>query len=110
MTARKRWIANQLRLRGTLTLDAGATRMVRESGSSLLSVGVIQVEGKFMRGDMVACVDPNGCEIARGLINYDATEATRIKGRPSREIETILGYVDEPELIHRDNMVLTKTL
>lgn len=84
--------------------------MVRESGSSLLPVGVIKVEGKFMRGDMVACLDPNRFEIARGLINYDANEATRIKGRPSQEIEMILGYVDEPELIHRDNMVLTNAL
>jgi len=110
MTARKRWIANQLRLSGTLMLDAGASRMVRESGSSLLPVGVIKVEGKFMRGDMVACLDPNRFEIARGLINYDANEAIRIKGRPSQEIEMILGYVDEPELIHRDNMVLTNAL
>lgn len=107
MTARKRWIANQLRLRGTLTLDAGASRMVRSSGSSLLPVGVTHIKGRFLRGDMVACLDPQRREIARGLINYSMSEAMRIKGRPSREIETILGYVDEPELIHRDNLVLT---
>jgi glutamate 5-kinase len=109
MTARKRWIANALRLRGSLTLDAGAIRVIRESGRSLLPVGVIRVKGKFSRGDMVACLDAEGREIARGLVNYDAREADRIKGRPSQQIESILGYVDEPELMNRDNLVLTES-
>ena len=108
MTARKRWIANVLKLRGMLTLDAGATRVIKESGRSLLPVGVTHVNGSFSRGDMVACLDPDGREIARGLVNYDAREADRIKGRPSHQIESILGYVDEPELMHRDNLVLTE--
>ncbi len=106
LAARKQWIANQLRARGTLTLDAGAARVIRESGGSLLPVGVIHVEGRFSRGDMVACLNSEGREVGRGLVNYDATEATKIKGHPSHEIEAILGYVDEPELIHRDNLVL----
>jgi glutamate 5-kinase len=108
MTARKRWIANALKLSGTLSLDAGATRVIRESGRSLLAVGVTQVNGQFSRGDTVACLDPQGREIARGLVNYNAREADRIKGRPSRQIESILGYVYEPELMHRDNLVLTE--
>lgn len=107
LAARKQWIANQLRVRGKLTLDAGATRVILESGRSLLPVGVVRVEGMFMRGDMVVCVDPSGREVGCGLVNYDANEARKIQGRPSHEIEAILGYVDEPELIHRDNLVLT---
>jgi glutamate 5-kinase len=107
LAARKRWIANQLMVRGTLTLDAGAAQVIRQSGRSLLAVGVTHVTGKFRRGDMVACLDLEGREVGRGLTNYDANETARIKGRPSRDIERILGYVDEPELIHRDNLVLT---
>jgi glutamate 5-kinase len=107
LAARKRWIANQLMVRGTLTLDAGAAQVIRQSGRSLLAVGVTHVMGKFRRGDMVVCLDLEGREVGRGLTNYDANETARIKGRPSRDIERILGYVDEPELIHRDNLVLT---
>jgi len=107
LVARKQWIANQLRPRGRLILDAGAAKVVRESGRSLLPVGVTGVEGRFKRGEMVLCIDPEGQEVARGLSNYDASEARRIKGHPSGELETILGYVDEPELIHRDNLVVT---
>ena len=107
LTARKRWIANQLKISGTLTLDAGAVRVLRESGRSLLPVGVTHVKGIFKRGEMVVCLDPIGREVGRGLVNYNAEEAEKIKGRPSHEIEFILGYVDEPELIHRDNLVLT---
>ena len=107
VAARKQWLASHLRLRGRLWLDEGAARVVREAGSSLLAVGVNRVEGRFSRGEMVACLDPQGQEVARGLANYSATEARQIIGRPSREIEAILGYVDEPELIHRDNMVIT---
>lgn len=104
--ARKQWLAGQLQIRGRLTLDDGAVRVLRESGRSLLPVGVTTVEGQFARGEVVACVDRGGREIARGLVNYSAEETARIIGQPSERIEAILGYVDEPELIHRDNMVV----
>lgn len=104
--ARKRWLAGQLQLKGRLLLDEGAVRMLRQSGSSLLAVGVKQVDGLFRRGELVSCSDEQGREVARGLVNYSAAEARRIIGRPSSEIEQILGYVDEKELIHRDNLVL----
>lgn len=104
--ARKRWLAGQLQVRGRLTLDEGAVRVLRGQGSSLLAVGVCGVEGSFSRGEAVVCVDQSGDEVARGLVNYDAQETARIMGRPSRQIESILGYVDEEELIHRDNLVL----
>ncbi|WP_421621632.1 glutamate 5-kinase [Alkalilimnicola ehrlichii] len=107
VAARKQWLASHLRLRGRLWLDEGAARVLREAGSSLLPVGVTRVEGRFSRGEMVACLAPDGREVARGLVNYSAKEARQILGRPSREIQSILGYVDEPELIHRDNMVVT---
>jgi glutamate 5-kinase len=81
---------------------------LRESGRSLLAVGVNGVEGEFRRGEMVVCVDEAGQEVARGLVNYASAEARRIMGRPSGEIADILGYVDEEELIHRDNLVLTR--
>lgn len=104
--ARKRWLAGQLQVSGRLVLDAGAVRVLRGSGSSLLAVGVTAVEGRFERGEMVACVGPDGREVARGLVNYGADEARRIQGRSSDEIAEVLGYVDEEELIHRDNLVL----
>lgn len=104
--ARKQWLAGQLQIRGRLVLDNGAVKVLRESGKSLLPVGVKKVEGQFARGEMVACVDQAGSEVARGLVNYSSDEATRIAGQPSERIESLLGYVDEPELIHRDNMVL----
>ena len=104
--ARKRWLAGQLQVRGSLTLDDGAVRVLREQGSSLLAVGVSGVKGDFARGEAVVCLDQSGCEVARGLVNYDAQETARIKGQPSHSIESILGYVDEEELIHRDNLVL----
>lgn len=107
LMARKRWLASQLRTDGELVIDAGAADALRRRGVSLLAVGVQAVRGAFRRGEVVACVDPDGNEIARGLINYSAQEVDRIKGRPSSEIESILGYVVEPELIDRDNMVLT---
>jgi len=106
LAARKQWLAGQLQVRGRLTLDAGASRVIREAGRSLLPVGVKAVEGAFGRGEIVACVDPDGREIARGLVNYGAEEARKIMGQASDRIEAILGYIDEPELIHRDNMVL----
>ena len=106
IVARKQWLAGHLQLCGRLVLDDGAVKVLRESGRSLLPVGVTAVSGNFVRGDVVACVDKNGLEVARGLVNYSATEAQKIKGLPSREMESVLGYVDQPELIHRDNLVL----
>ena len=106
LAARKQWMAGHLQLRGRLQLDAGAVRALRLEGKSLLPVGVAEVVGDFARGDMVACVDSQGQEIARGLVNYGAADARRIAGRPSAEIASILGYVEAPELIHRDNLVV----
>jgi glutamate 5-kinase len=107
VAARKQWLAGQLRVRGRLLLDAGAVKVLRGAGSSLLPVGVTRVEGEFDRGDLVVCIAPGGEEVARGLVNYNATESSRIIGQPSSRIEALLGYVDETELIHRDNLVLT---
>jgi glutamate 5-kinase len=107
LAARKQWLAGHLQSRGKLFLDDGAVKVLRESGKSLLPVGVIGVEGFFNRGELVTCCGRQGNEIARGLVNYNAEESRKIRGRPSKEIESILGYVDEPELIHRDNLVLT---
>ena len=110
LAARKSWLANRLKVSGRLWLDAGAVRVLRESGSSLLPVGVTRVEGRFARGDLVMCLDEEGNEIARGLVNYNADEAARILRQPSDRIEALLGYVDEPELIHRDNLVVRPRL
>ena len=104
--ARKQWLGSRLRVRGKLFLDAGACRVLREQGRSLLPVGVLQVEGDFVRGELVSCVDPEGHEIARGLSNYNAQEVAAIKGQASARLEAVLGYSHEPELIHRDNLVL----
>jgi len=104
--ARKQWLADHVRVAGRLTLDDGAVRALIHDGKSLLPIGVVAVAGSFGRGEVVGCHGPDGREIARGLVNYGAQEATRIMRRPSHEIEAVLGYVDEPELIHRDNLVL----
>jgi len=106
LAARKLWLAGTLHVRGRLTLDAGACRVLREQGKSLLPVGVIAVDGEFERGELVSCVDEAGREIARGLVNYGAREARAIKGLPSSRLEEALGYLREPELIHRDNLAL----
>nr|WP_206022776.1 glutamate 5-kinase [Halomonas bachuensis] len=106
IAARKRWLAGQLQVRGSLTLDAGAVKVLRGSGSSLLAVGVKALTGDFVRGDMVLCLDEQGQRIAKGLVNYGADEARRILGQPSHQIEAILGYMEAPELIHRDNLVV----
>jgi glutamate 5-kinase len=107
LVARKRWLAGQLQSSGMLSLDEGAVRALRDRGRSLLPVGVTAVEGDFSRGELVVCEDGAGREVARGLVNYDAAESRCIRGQPSSAIERLLGYVDEPELIHRDNLVLT---
>ncbi len=106
VTARKQWLAGHLQTRGRLVLDAGAISVLQKSGGSLLAVGVTAVEGGFARGDMVVCIDSEGQEVARGLVNYPASDVRKIMGQPSDRIESLLGYVDEAELIHRDNLVL----
>lgn len=106
MTARKQWLADHLQLRGKLTLDAGAAKVIQQDGKSLLPIGVTAVIGDFERGEVVACCNEAGMEIARGLVNYSANEAQRIMRKPSSDIEKILGYVEESELIHRDNLIL----
>ncbi|WP_374351529.1 glutamate 5-kinase [Chitinimonas sp.] len=106
IAARKQWLADHLQVRGTVVLDAGAARAVQAQGTSLLPIGVVAVEGEFLRGEMVRCTGPDGREVARGLINYDAADARRIVRLPSSQIEATLGFVDEPELIHRDNLVV----
>jgi glutamate 5-kinase len=107
--ARKQWLAGHLRTRGTLVLDDGAVKVLERDGRSLLGVGVSEVIGQFRRGDMVICKDKRGFEIARGLVNYSAREVDIIKGQPTESIESLLGYKDEDELIHRDNLVVHKT-
>jgi len=108
LAARKQWLAGHLQTRGTLVLDDGAVKALVSDRKSLLPVGVKAVQGSFRRGEMVVCVAPDGREIARGLVNYSALEAQKIIGRPSDEIERLLGYVDEPELVHRDNLILVQ--
>ena len=108
LVARKQWLANQLKVRGRLQLDDGACRVLRKTGSSLLAVGVGNVQGEFKRGELVACITPQGEEIARGLTNYASDEINKIKGKASNQIKEILGYVDEPELIDRSNMVVSQ--
>lgn len=104
--ARKQWLASMVQIQGSLELDDGAVRVLKESGRSLLPVGVRGVHGSFERGDMVSCRDSEGREIARGLVNYSAAESHRIMGSASSEVEGILGYAGDEELIHRDNLVI----
>ena len=104
--ARKQWLADHVRVAGRLTLDSGAVQALTRDGKSLLPIGVVAVSGQFGRGEVVGCLAPDGREVARGLVNYGSQETVRIMRRPSADIETVLGYVDEPELIHRDNLVV----
>jgi glutamate 5-kinase len=106
IAARKQWMADHLQLRGTLIVDAGAAKKVRDEGKSLLPVGVVDVQGEFHRGDVIAVRGPEGAEIARGLANYSSAEARLIARKPSTDFERLLGYSAEPEMIHRDNLVL----
>ena len=106
--ARKQWLASLLYPKGQLVLDAGAVKGVSQAGRSLLPVGVTAVTGDFLRGDLVRCVDPAGEEIARGLSNYSAADAKKLLGRASADIEAILGFGGEEELIHRDNLITTR--
>lgn len=106
--ARKQWMADHLQLRGAVTVDAGAARKLCDEGKSLLPIGMTAVEGEFSRGDVIAVRDTAGVEIARGLANYASAEARLICRKPSSEFEKLLGYAAEPEMLHRDNLVLTK--
>jgi glutamate 5-kinase len=105
--ARKQWMADHLQLRGSITVDKGAVDKVRKEGKSLLPIGMTAVEGEFSRGEVIAILDPQGVEIARGLSNYASAEARLICRKPSAEIEVSLGYMAEPEMVHRDNLVLS---
>ncbi len=106
LAARKQWLAGHKRPAGALALDEGACKVLAERGSSLLAVGVVAAHGEFKRGEIVSCIDREGREVARGLVNYDADETRKIMGRSSESIAEALGYVDSEELIHRDNMVI----
>ncbi len=106
LVARKQWLVGHLQMKGELVLDNGAASVLKTKGSSLLAVGVKDVIGQFTRGDMVVCVDESGVEVARGLINYNSDEAMQIKGHSTGQILGILGYIDEKELIHRDNLIV----
>lgn len=106
LTARKQWMADHLQTAGKVVLDAGAVQKLTNEGKSLLPIGVIMVSGDFGRGDVITCIDESGRAIARGISNYASSEARRIMRHPSADIAAILGFVEEPELIHRDNMVL----
>lgn len=107
LAARKQWMADHLQLRGAVTIDGGAVQKLRAEGKSLLPIGVMAVEGDFARGDVIKVRAPDGAEVARGLANYSAAETRLIARKPSAQIEAVLGYVGEPELIHRGNLVLT---
>ena len=106
VAARKQWLADHLKPSGRITLDAGAVKALVQDGKSLLAIGATAVEGTFERGEVVSVAGPDGREIARGLVNYGAADTARILRKPTAEIESLLGYVAEPELIHRDNLVV----
>jgi glutamate 5-kinase len=106
LTARKQWMADHLQTAGKVVLDPGAVQKVSDEGKSLLPIGVTEVHGEFSRGEVITCTDEHGCAIARGLTNYSSSDARRIIRHPSGDIESILGFIEEPELIHRDNLVL----
>ena len=108
MQARKQWIADHLQMRGSVVVDAGAVAKLRDEGKSLLPIGMVQVEGDFSRGDVIAVRDDSGQEIARGLANYSSSEARLICRKPSSEFEKLLGYAAEPEMLHRDNLVVMR--
>ena len=106
--ARKQWMADHLQMRGAVVVDAGAAAKVRDEGKSLLPIGMVQVEGEFSRGDVIGVRDPSGLEIARGLANYSSAEARLLCRKPSSDFEALLGYAAEPEMLHRDNLVLMR--
>ena len=107
MAARKQWMADHLQLRGAVMIDEGAVAKVGQQGKSLLPIGITEVQGEFHRGDVIAVLAPNGVELGRGLANYGSREARLIARKASREFEKLLGFTGEPEMIHRDNLVLS---
>jgi glutamate 5-kinase len=108
LDARKKWLAGQLKSKGTLIIDDGAKNAIVNSGKSLLSVGITDVKGKFDRGDLVQCISSSGQEVAKGLINYSSSEVGKVLGQPSDKMESLLGYVNESSVIHRNNLVVLK--
>jgi glutamate 5-kinase len=106
LSARKQWLANQSYVKGTITVDSGAVSALVKSGKSLLPIGVKSITGEFKRGEIVSCMDAKGKEIARGLSNYNSTQARLIIGKSSKDIQKLLDCADEDEIIHRDNMIL----
>jgi glutamate 5-kinase len=106
LAARKQWMVDHLQMRGAVTVDEGAVAKLRDEGKSLLPIGVVDVQGDFARGDVISVRAPAGHEVARGLANYSSAEARLIARKPSSQIEALLGYANEPELIHRTNLVL----
>jgi glutamate 5-kinase len=106
IAARKQWLAGHLQTKGKITIDAGAVSALQNKGTSLLAIGVKNISGQFQRGECVAILDEQGNILARGLVNYDVDDAFKIMGKPTKDINSILGYLNEPELIHRDNLVL----
>jgi len=108
LAARKQWMVDHLQLRGAVVVDDGAVQKLRDEGKSLLPIGVVEVQGDFQRGDVIAVRGSAGKELARGLANYSSTETRLIARKPSTQIEAALGYVNEPELIHRTNLVLSQ--
>jgi glutamate 5-kinase len=106
VSARKQWMADHLQVAGAVVLDDGAVHALMAGGRSLLAVGVKSVNGEFSRGDVIDCRAPDGRAIGRGIVNYGSADVRRIAGHPSTEIEQLLGYIEEPELIHRDNFVV----
>jgi glutamate 5-kinase len=108
LAARKQWMLDQLQLRGAVVVDAGAAAKLRDEGKSLLPIGITDVQGEFARGDVIAVRAPDGTELARGLANYSAAETRLVARKPSSQIESLLGYANEAEMIHRDNLVLVQ--
>jgi len=106
IAARKQWISGQAQTHSRLVIDLGAVEVLRNAGRSLLPIGVLSVEGRFSRGDIVLVIDEQGNEVACGIVNYGADEAREIAGKSSSSIERVLGYLDDPEIIHRDNLVV----
>jgi glutamate 5-kinase len=106
LAARKQWMLDHLQLRGAVVVDAGAAVKLREEGKSLLPIGITEVQGEFARGDVIAVRDADGREVARGLANYSSPEARLVARKPSSQIGALLGYANEPEMIHRTNLVL----
>ena len=108
LAARKQWLVGQLQVKGTLVLDEGASKVLRQQGRSLLAVGVTAVKGSFTRGELVSCIDDQGNEVCRGLVNYSSEEAQLIQGKSTEQFVDILGYLEDEELIHRDNLVVVR--